>query len=111
MKLPSTVRFADEKVQEAFYKLEKGDQSQMNLFKSINIALDRIEMDAFCGVQIPKKLIPDEYLKRYDVRNLWKYNLPRGWRLMYSIVNNEILVVSLILEWMDHKDYELRLKY
>jgi hypothetical protein len=63
MKLSSTIRFADEKLKEAFYKLEKGDASERELFKVINQAFDNIEANAFCGIQIPKKLIPAEYLK------------------------------------------------
>ena len=32
-------------------------------------------------------------------------------RLIYSIANDEIVVVSLILEWFDHKEYEHKFKY
>ena len=58
MKLPSDIRFAEESIQKAFYKLEGGDDSERELFKFINQALDNIEENSFCGVQIPKKLIP-----------------------------------------------------
>ncbi len=61
MKLPSESKFADDKIKEAFYKLEQGDTSEKELFKLINQALDNIESNAFCGVQIPKKLIPKVY--------------------------------------------------
>jgi Txe/YoeB family toxin of Txe-Axe toxin-antitoxin module len=111
MKLPSTIKFVDEKLREAFYKLEEGDSSEKKLFKLINKALNNLEENAFCGIQIPKKLIPREYLIKYNVKNLWKYNLPDGWRLIYSIINDDIVVISLIVEWLDHKDYEQRFKY
>ena len=74
-------------------------------------AFKDIEVNAFCGVQIPTRLIPKVYLKKYTIKNLWKYNLPNVWRLLYSIENNRILVVSIILEWMDHKNYERRFNY
>ena len=111
MKLPSDIRFADENIREAFYKLEKGDDSERELFKLINQALDNLEENAFCGIQIPKRLIPKEYILKFGVKNLWKYDLPKAWRLIYSIVNDEIVVVSLVLEWLDHKNYEKRFKY
>ena len=111
MKLPSDIRFVEVSVQNAFYKLEKGDDSKRELFKLINQALDNIEENAFCGIQIPKKLIPKEYTSKYKVKNLWKYDLPKGWRLIYSITNDEIVVISLILEWFDHKEYERKFKY
>ena len=111
MKLPSDIRFADESIKEAFYKLENGDDSERELFKFINQALDNIEENAFCGIQIPKRLIPKEYISKFSVKNLWKYDLPKAWRLIHSIVNDEIVVVSLVLEWLDHKEYEKRFKY
>ncbi len=111
MKLPSDIRFADESIREAFYKLENGDDSERELFKFINQALDIIEGNAFCGIQIPKRLIPKEYISKFGVKNLWKYDLPKSWRLIYSIINDEIVVVSLVLEWFDHKEYEKRFKY
>ena len=111
MKLPSDIRFADENIREAFYKLEKGDDSERELFKLINQALDNLEENAFCGIQIPKRLIPKEYILKFGVKNLWKYDLPKAWRLIYSVVNDEIVIVSLVLEWLDHKKYEKRFKY
>ncbi|MBI2106657.1 type II toxin-antitoxin system RelE/ParE family toxin [Candidatus Woesearchaeota archaeon] len=111
MKLPSTTRFADDKIKEAFYKLESGDDSERELFKLLNQAIDNIEENAFCGIQVPKRIIPDVYIKKYGIKNLWKYDLPRGWRLVYSIVNENVVVVSIVLEWFNHKDYEKRFKY
>lgn len=111
MKLPSHVRFADERTQDAFYRLESGDASEQELFKLINQAMNNIEANAFCGIQLPKRLIPKEYAQKYGVANIWKYDLPRGWRLIYSIRGEEVVVVSLILEWFDHKEYERRFNY
>ncbi len=111
MKLPSESKFADDKIKEAFYKLEQGDNSEKELFKLINQAIDNIEVNAFCGVQIPKNLIPKVYEQKYGVTNLWKYDLPKGWRLIYSITRDEVVVISLILEWFDHKGYERRFNY
>ncbi|MFH1641444.1 MAG: hypothetical protein ABIC04_00935 [Nanoarchaeota archaeon] len=78
MKLPSDIRFAEENTKKAFYKLEKGDNSERELFKLINQALDNLEQNAFCGIQIPQKLIPKEYTTKYNVKNLWKYDLPKA---------------------------------
>ena len=111
MKLPSETRFADEQIKRAFYALQEGDNSEKELFKFINQAIDNIEENAFCGIQIPKKLIPKEYIKKYDAKNLWKYNLPNAWRLIYSIRGGKAFVVSIILEWLDHKGYERRFGY
>ena len=111
MMLPSEIRFVDENVKKAFYKLKQGDNSEKEMFKFINQALDNIEQNAFCGIQIPKKQIPKEYIKKYSIANLWKYDLPNSWRLIYSIRGGKAVVVSIVLEWMTHKEYERRFNY
>jgi len=62
-------------------------------------------------MQIKKKIIPKTYLEKYHIDNLWKYDLPKGWRLIYSVANGQIHILSIILEWMSHKDYEKRFNY
>ncbi len=111
MILPSNIRFADENTREAYYKLENGDSSEKELFKFINQAMDNIERNSFCGIQIPKKQIPKEYLTKYNSTNLWKYDLPNAWRLIYTIRAGKPVVISLILEWMNHKEYERKFNY
>jgi len=77
----------------------------------LNRAFDDLAENAFFGIQIPKKLIPKTYLKKYKIDNLWKYDLPKAWRLMYSVARDEIIIISIILEWFPHKEYEKRFKY
>ena len=76
MKLPSSYRFVDKKIKEAYYKLEHGDDQERELFKLIKQALINIEENAFCGIQLPKRLIPKRYVQEYGVGNVWKYDLP-----------------------------------
>jgi Txe/YoeB family toxin of Txe-Axe toxin-antitoxin module len=77
----------------------------------LNRAFDDIARDAFTGIQIPKKLIPAKYIKDFQIDNLWKYNLPNAWRLLYSVARDEVIIVSVILEWLPHKEYERRFHY
>lgn len=111
MEVPSRVRFADATVEKTFNQLEEGMPEEQEIKEWLEQAFTNIEKNAFCGVQIPKKLIPKEYIAKYKVTNLWKYDLPKAWRLIYSIENQQIFVVSIILEWMSHKDYERRFNY
>ncbi len=111
MNLPCKIKFADNKVKTAFEKLLDGKTEDKQLFEFLNRALKDIEQNAFCGIRIPKKLIPKEYIKKYGVDNLWKYNLPNAWRLLYSVASGEVIVVSIVLEWMNHKNYEKKFKY
>jgi len=111
MIIPSKTRFVDTSTKEAFLKLKEGDNSEKELFRFINQAMNNIENNAFCGIQIPKKQIPKEYVKKYNIENLWKYDLPNAWRLIYSIRGGKAVVISIILEWLSHKDYEKRFNY
>jgi len=57
-------------------------------------------------------LIPKGYEKRFGrLDNLWKYNLPNAWRLIYTVKYGELIVLSIILEWVAHKEYENRFNY
>jgi len=104
----SEVRFADDNLEKEFYKLDKNDE----LRKYLERAIKDIQLNAFCGIQFPKKLIPTEYIQKYEVYNLWKYDLPDGWRLIYTVTTpSKVEIVSVILEWFDHKDYERRFGY
>ncbi len=100
------IQFANGKVKKALEELE-----DLHLKRFIERALEDIELNPFCGIQIPKKLIPKDYIKKFDIHNVWKYNLPNAWRLVYSIKGGEIIILTIILEWMDHKEYEKRFKY
>lgn len=104
-KKSSGIDFRDLRIKNSFDKLKQNDP---NLYKNLIRAFNDILNNAFCGIQIPKRLIPLEY----NCKNLWKYNLPDAWRLLYTIkAQNKIEIISVILDWMNHKEYERRLNY
>ncbi|HII15471.1 MAG TPA: hypothetical protein HA362_04110 [Nanoarchaeota archaeon] len=109
--MKSRIAFGNESVEAAFYALESSKTEEKELYKQLVKAFEKIEKDAFSGRQIPKKQIPGFYYERYNVENLWKYNLPKAWRLIYTIKQEEIEVVSIILEWLSHKEYERKFRY
>ena len=100
------VQFANEKVLKAYHELNDKD-----LKRFIDRAIEDIKENPFCGIQTPKRLIPKEHIVKFNVRNLWKYNLPDAWRLIYSIEGGEATIITILLEWMDHKEYEKVFKY
>jgi len=111
MRLPCRVAFVDTKKQSEFETLRNSDTSGRKLFAQLVAALERIETNAFAGIQIPKRLIPDYYLRQHPLRNLWKYDLAGGSRLLYSVEHQDQGVVAIVVEWLDHKEYERRFKY
>src|SRR3989338_10800942 len=109
--MKSEIKFAEEKLKEILNKLKESKTEDKKLYEWINRALDDLEENAFCGIQVAKRIIPKDYIQKYGIDNLWKYDMPKGWRLLYSVANNEVNVLSIILEWMNHKDYENRFGY
>ncbi|RJQ15873.1 hypothetical protein C4573_07010 [Candidatus Woesearchaeota archaeon] len=106
--MKSRIVFGDEKLKGDFERLKT---ENVSLYKSITRIFQQLEKNAFSGIQIPKKLIPVSYKKNFSADNLWKCNLPSGWRLFYTIKRDEIIVLSIILDWMKHKNYERKFKY
>jgi len=111
MEIPSRIFFAEEKIKKELEELKNGKTEEQELFYFLNQAFENLKQNAFCGTQIPKKLIPKEYLSNYNITNLWKYNLPNAWRIIYSIGKEGVQVVSIVLEWMNHPEYERRFHY
>ncbi len=105
---PSKVVFISDELEKDFNELKDDDPIKKGIIRAIK----DLRENAFCGIHLPKRLIPVEYIKKYFVNNLWKYDLPNGWRLIYTVTpNNEVELISAILEWFDHKDYERRFNY
>lgn len=65
----------------------------------------------FLWGNVKKELIPKELIQKYGINNLWIYNLRKDWRLIYSVGKDEIELVAVILDWMNHKDYEHLFKF
>src|SRR3989338_8820408 len=102
---PSKVVFINEKLEEAFYSMPDDDFIK----KAITRAIHELRQNAFSGIQVPKRLIPKVYIRKYRINNLWKYDMPKGWRLLYTVTSeNEVELISAIFEWFDHKEYERR---
>lgn len=108
---PAYVTFGEKKIEEEFGVLKDGKFQDKQLYEFIGRAINDMKNDPACGIKIPKKLWPQIYIEKYDITNLWKYDLPNGWRLIYTIKENEVMILNVILEWFDHKGYERRFRY
>ncbi|MBI2541674.1 hypothetical protein HYV80_03120 [Candidatus Woesearchaeota archaeon] len=105
---PSRVVFISDELEDSFNSLPEDDFVR----KSITRAIKDLKQNAFIGIHVPKRLIPKEYIRKWGINNLWKYDMPKGWRLLYTVTSeNEVELISAILEWFDHKEYERKFKY
>ena len=87
----SKVVFISDELEKSFDELPEDDF----LKKSIKQAVKNLKENAFYGIHVPKRLIPKEYIQKWNINNLWKYDLPKGWRLMYTVTtDNEVELIS-----------------
>ncbi len=105
------VRFATEGLFATYQKLKTGTFEEKKIAESLDNLIAELKQNPLCGTKIPRRLWPKEYLWKYCINNLFKYDLPDGWRVMYTLVGNETEVSSVLLEWFTHKDYEKRFGY
>ncbi len=84
---------------------------QKTLFRSIKEKIILLREDPSYGIQVPKNLIPEEYILAYDADNLWKVNLSGYWRMIYTIKGKEVKVIAVVIDIFDHQDYNKKFKY
>ncbi len=105
------VSFVDEKLLASFSELKSGKFEEKQLASYIERAIADLKENPLVGISVPMKLWPKEYIVKFKVNNLRKYDLPNGWRLVYTLKGNQVEIISVILEWFDHKNYEKRFGY
>ena len=105
--MSSKVVFIDKELENVFYELDDKDPVK----KALTRAIENMKQDPLVGRNVKKKLIPDKLIKKYGIDNLRIYNLPSAWRMLYTITAGEIEIISVVLDWMNHKDYERLFKF
>jgi len=86
-------------------------ESDSYLRQIVDNALDVLKENMFAGQLIEKKKFPKVYVQKYGVTNLYKYNLDRSMRLIYTIVGDASGLAVVVLEILNHKEYEKRFGY
>jgi hypothetical protein len=83
------------------------------LLKAINEKIELIKSDIRYGNPIAKDLIPKEYVIKYDVKNLFRVELPVFWRMLYTNVREtgEVEIVAFIVDILDHPSYDKKFGY
>lgn len=80
-------------------------------YSEIDNVLELIKVNPQIGNRIRYERIPKCYIAAYDIPNLFRVELGRGWRLVYSLTGKQEQKTIYVLEIFDHKDYEKRFGY
>ena len=75
------------------------------LLKSIDAKIEYLKMNPLAGDHAQKPL-PEKFVNEYDINNLWIIDLVGYWRMLYTLRTDEVEIVSLILEWINHEKYD-----
>ena len=86
-------------------KASKGKPSYSQLLSSINTAIRNIKADHYYGDLIPRKYISKGVINRYGTDKILRVELVGYWRLLYTLIGEEVRIIAFILEFMDHDKY------
>jgi len=83
------------------------------ILNAINKKVELIKMNYHYGDPIAKDLIPREYKERYDVKNLFRVELPNYWRMLYTLTDDEtkIEIIAFVLDLINHSTYNKKFRY
>jgi hypothetical protein len=80
--------------------------------KIVDSGLDKLKQNMTAGEKIQRPQWPPFYVKRYGINNLWKYNLSKAARLIYTVLSEKGRWIVVVLEmFLTHKEYEKRFGY
>ncbi len=88
-------------------------KTERTILNAINKKVELIKANIHYGNPISKNLIPKKYKTKYGVTNLFRVELPKYWRMLYSLVDGEteIEIIAFVLDVIDHKEYDKKLGY
>lgn len=94
--------------QQVIAEQQQGKENSFNaqLLKAIEREKNNLKINPQHGTHIPRKNIPKTLIERYGTDRLWKIDLVGYWRLMYTIIGDEVKIITFVLEFMDHKKYD-----
>jgi mRNA-degrading endonuclease RelE of RelBE toxin-antitoxin system len=90
---------------------EKGDGEAEYLLKLIDKGIAKLIENHEGGQKIQKTMWPKYYVNKYGINNLWRLRLDDYWRMIYTVVGEQVRIVAVILEVLNHKEYNKRFGY
>ena len=88
-------------------------KTEKTILNAINKKVELIKINPHYGEPISKRLIPQEYKDKYNVKNLFRVELPNFWRMLYTLTDgeSEIEIIAFVLDLIDHPSYDKKFGY
>jgi len=102
-----------EEVYKYINKQAPDSKQERTILNAINQKIELIKQNPHFGNPISKKLIPKEYIKKYEIRNLFRVEIPNFWRMLYTLTEGgtRAEVISFVLDIIDHPSYNKKFGY
>ena len=85
-----------------YFALDKKSQ----LYKELDDILERLKENPTLGDMIRFERIPKTIQKKHDLDNLFRIEVNRDWRLLYTLVGWPKQKKVYVLSAMPHKEYD-----
>jgi hypothetical protein len=83
-----------------------------SILRSLLKKVEILKNNPHYGDSVSKRLIPKEYVLRYEINNLFRIELSNYWRLLYTLTNqNDVEIIAFVLDVMNHKKYDKKFGY
>ena len=90
-----------------FEKIPRTEPRRKELVSAFKI----LKENCLSGNKIPHKLWPQVYIKKYGIKNLWRFEMKQGCRMTYTILEEKGALIVCIIEVFSHNDYEKKFSY
>lgn len=98
--------FLKGQARDGYLELKKrNDKEAQSILNSIGRIKEILKENPQYGDPMAKRLIPRSLL-RQGIRNLYRVELSNYWRMLYTIVGNEVEIFLFVLKIVDHKEYD-----
>jgi len=81
------------------------------LYRIIDNGLNVLRNNILAGAKVERRLWPKNYVREFQIRNLFVLDLDSSYRLTYTVIADGTKKVVCVLECMDHSEYERRFGY
>lgn len=78
-------------------------KADKQLLNSIERALNLLKNNPFAGESVQYRLWPKEFS---GLPNLFRMELSQFWRLLYYVTGDEVRIISVVFEIVDHDKYD-----
>ena len=103
--------FVDKDLEKVFGELSDKDPLKKGLIRAMRDIKENFGVGRLITRDTHNKSRVKKILGKYCSSNVRVYNLPSAWRMLYTVTRSEdIRIIAVILDWMNHKDYERLLR-